>query len=69
MEDPGQYVGSSSWPDGDSMNFRSWCREKWYEHVDELISYGLEPQFTAQEYFDRYKFWLKREFKHQQGVK
>jgi len=51
------------------MNFRSGCREKWYEHVDELISYGLEPQFTAQEYFDRYKFWLKREFKHQQGVR
>ena len=52
------------------MNFRNWCREKWYEHMDELISYGLEPQLTtAQEYFDRYKFWLKREFKHQQGVK
>jgi hypothetical protein len=51
------------------MNFRNWCREKWYEHVDELISYGLEPQLTAQEYFNRYKFWLKREYRHQQGVK
>ena len=69
MEDPGQHAGDRRRTDGDSMNFRSWCREKWYEHIDELISYGLEPQFTAQEYFNRYKFWLKREFKHQQGVK
>ncbi len=37
--------------------------------MDELISYGLKPQLTAQEYFDQYKFWLKREYRHQQGVK
>lgn len=37
--------------------------------MDELVSYGLKPQFTAQEYFNQYKFWLKREYRHQQGVK
>jgi hypothetical protein len=46
--------------------FRHWCQEKWYEHKDELASYGQSLPYTTQEYFNRYKFWLKREFKHQQ---
>lgn len=50
------------------MNFRSWCREKWYEHIDELISTtGKQPTYTANEYFVKYKYWLKREFKYQRS--
>jgi hypothetical protein len=49
-----------------NMNFRAWCREKWYEHVEERIAWeGVEPTATAQEYFSKYKWWLRREFRAQ----
>jgi hypothetical protein len=49
------------------MNFRTWCREKWYEHIDEMVTYtGNEPSYNSREYFAKYKYWLKREFKFQQ---
>jgi len=47
-------------------SFRMWCQEKWFEHKDELESYGQPLEHTAQQYFEKYKFWLKREYKHQQ---
>jgi hypothetical protein len=50
------------------MNFRSWCREKWFEHKDELESYGQSPAYDANEYFSRYKYWLKREYRHQMRI-
>jgi len=50
-----------------ASSFRNWCNEKWYEHKDELASYGQCLPYTAQEYFNRCKFWLKREYKHRQG--
>ena len=51
------------------MNFRAWCREMWYEHVEECRAWeGVEPTATPQEYFNKYKFWLKREFRHQQNA-
>lgn len=46
-------------------SFRFWCREKWHEHRDELESYGVQLPYTSAEYFNKYKYWLKREFKHQ----
>lgn len=49
------------------MNFRQWCGEKWYQHKDELESYGQVLPYTSQEYFTKYKFWLKREFKYQRS--
>lgn len=49
-------------------NFRKWCQEKWYEHVDEMITYtGKAPVYHPNEYFNKYKFWLKREYKFQKG--
>jgi hypothetical protein len=47
------------------MNFRQWVQEKWYEHLAELEAYGLKPQLTARQYFGTYKYWLKREYRHQ----
>jgi hypothetical protein len=56
---------------GNSMkqgSFRHWCTEKWYEHLDEMLSYGQKSDITnSAEYFKKYKFWLKREYKHQEG--
>jgi hypothetical protein len=51
------------------MTFRQWCQEMWYKHIDELDAYNMRPQFTSQQYFNTYKFWLKREYRHQQGEK
>ena len=48
------------------MNFRSWCQEKWYEHVDEMIDItGKPPVYHPNEYFAKYKYWLKREYRYQ----
>lgn len=47
------------------MTFRMWCYEKWQEHKDEMECYGQGLPYSAQGYFTKYKFWLKREYKHQ----
>lgn len=49
--------------------FRHWCHEMWCQHVDEYIAWeGFEPTSTPQEYFNKYKFWLKREYKYQHNL-
>lgn len=49
------------------MTFRMWCYEKWQEHRDEMESYGQGLPYSAAKYFDQYKYWLKREYKHQRN--
>jgi hypothetical protein len=51
------------------MTFRAWCREMWYEHCAELESYGLSVPYQSAEYFRKFKYWLRREYRYQQGVK
>lgn len=51
-----------------SMNFRTWLQEKWMEHKDELDSLGLKCDYDISAYFNKYKYWLKREYKHQRIV-
>ena len=52
------------------MKFRACLQEMWYEHLDELMTMGQPlPTYTLKEYFAKYKFCLKREYRHQQGVK
>ena len=52
------------------MTFRTWLQNTWYAHLDELLAMGQTlPKYTLQEYFARYKYWLKREYRHQQGAK
>ncbi len=48
------------------MNFRFWLREKWYEHLAELESIGVECNYDISQYFNKYKWWLKREYRHQE---
>lgn len=48
------------------MTFRLWLQNKWYEHLDELDALGLaKPQYDIKHYFNKYKYWLKREYKHE----
>jgi hypothetical protein len=47
------------------MDFRTWLRNIWVENCLEHDQYGELP-YTMEEYFQRYKWWLKREFRYQQ---
>jgi hypothetical protein len=44
--------------------FRVWLQRIYMEHKDEAESYGF-PTCDADTYFRMYRFWLKREYKHQ----
>ena len=38
------------------MNFRNWCQQIWFEHVDEMLDYtGKTPVYHANEYFRKYR--------------
>jgi hypothetical protein len=56
---------------GDLMmkTFRLWLQEKWFEHKDELASLNMGvPDYNIQEYFNRHKYWLKREYRYQRSM-
>jgi hypothetical protein len=44
--------------------FQIWLQKIYMEHKDEASTYGFEP-CDAATYFRMYKYWLKREYKHQ----
>jgi hypothetical protein len=48
-----------------NVRFRTWCREKWFEYRDECEVYMQQPVLDSNKYFNLYKYWLKREYKHQ----
>lgn len=44
--------------------FRVWLQNIWFDNCSEHAEFR-EPQLTMAEYFQRYKWWLRREFRHQ----
>jgi predicted solute-binding protein len=51
------------------MTFRHWIQEMWMQHKDEYMELSMSiPESSAQEYFSKYKYWLKREYKHQKTL-
>lgn len=47
-------------------NFRHWVQEIWMQHKDEYVDLKLPiPEDSVDEYFQKYKYWLKREYRHQ----
>ena len=44
--------------------FRMWVQDIWYRNCEEHLTYG-EDTYTIKQYWERYKYWLKREYKHQ----
>lgn len=47
-------------------NFRQWITKIWFEHKDEILDTTKRPcDYDVQEYFTKYKWWLKREYKSQ----
>jgi len=49
-------------------NFRLWVTNLYYENCDEKLLHHESP-YTLSEYFQRFKYWLKREYRYQQGAK
>ena len=45
--------------------FRVWLQNLWYENCEEQRQCKELP-YSMQEYFQKYRFWLKREYKFQQ---
>ena len=45
--------------------FRLWVQRIWMENCDERLTVGEDP-VTIKQYWNTYKYWLKREYKHQQ---
>jgi hypothetical protein len=43
--------------------FRNWVHSLWVENCEEHSQFGELP-YRSQEYWEKYKYWLKREFKH-----
>ena len=44
--------------------FRAWVRNLWLENTEEHLMYQELP-YTMQEYWTKYKWWLKREYQYQ----
>jgi len=47
-----------------NSNFRTWLEELWRDNCDENDGWG-QPRLTLQEYFGKYKWWLRREYRFQ----
>jgi hypothetical protein len=45
--------------------FRVWVENFWHENCIEN-RYWKDTEYTLEEYFQKYKYWLKREYRFQQ---
>lgn len=46
------------------MTFRQWCYSMWMEHCDEVEAWtGRSVKYLSGEYFGKYKWWLRREYR------
>ena len=44
--------------------FRAWVHQLWVDNCEEHDLFKM-LKYSEKEYFQKYKWWLKREFKHQ----
>lgn len=45
--------------------FKQWLQQIWLEHNDEVLSWtGSMPTYTSSDYFNTYKWWLRREYQY-----
>jgi hypothetical protein len=50
-----------------SSEFRHWVENIWRENCEECLVWREQGQ-TLTQYFGRYKYWLKREFRYQRSL-
>ena len=46
--------------------FRNWVHNLWLDNCEERVLYCDGDRLSEQEYFQRFKWWLRREYRHQQ---
>jgi hypothetical protein len=46
-------------------SFRAWVQEIWRDNCEERLTFGQDLS-TINEYWNTYKWWLKREYRNQQ---
>jgi len=51
-----------------TSQFRNWVRNLWIENCEERLVYKQDP-VTQQQYWDTYKWWIKREYRHKHPQK
>jgi len=50
--------------------FRNWLQEMWMQHKEECYEWHATlSESNSEEYFRKYKWWLKREYKHWRDLK
>ena len=49
-------------------HFRNWVRNLWIDSCDERLVFKQNP-LTAKQYWDTYKWWIKREYQHKRRLK
>jgi len=43
--------------------FRMWVQNLWIDNCEERLVYNQDP-VTIQQYWNTYKWWIKREYRH-----
>ena len=46
--------------------FRGWVHNLWIENCEERMLYASGDRMTEQEYWHRFRWWLRREWRHRQ---
>ena len=44
--------------------FRSWVHQLWIENCEERLLYRNGDRLSEKDYFQQFKWWLKREYRH-----
>lgn len=47
--------------------FRTWVYDLWQDNCEEYLTASQTP-YILSEYFARYKYWLKREYRYQRSL-
>jgi len=48
-----------------ATRFRLWVQDVWHQNCEEHLTFGEQP-YKIQEYWTKYKWWLRREYRHRQ---
>lgn len=51
-----------------TSKFRSWVHNLWIDNCEERVLYCDGDKLTEQEYFQRFKWWLRREYRHREKI-
>jgi hypothetical protein len=52
----------------ENSEFRNWLKNMYLENCKEREEWNSIPYESLSEYFNFYKYWLKREFKNQRQL-